>query len=43
MNNFENRDNKLINSYEFARNADIVFFEVVSNNEFSKLNLKILL
>ena len=40
MNNFENRDNKLINSYEFARNADIVFSEVVSNNEFSKLNLK---
>lgn len=40
MNNFKNRDNKLINSYEFARNADIVFSEVVSNNEFSKLNLE---
>ena len=37
MNKLNRGDNTLITSYAFARNADIVFSEVVSEDEFSEI------
>ena len=40
MNKLNRGDNTLITSYAFARNADIVFSEVVSEEEFSEIKPK---